>query len=136
VFSKLRRTAAVLSIPTERPEYEGITRVPEYHEILRDREKAAGIPPPRPSNPVLRFLEIMLVALVAAFIVQPLVHLLMTPQNKASSIVMGVSTLAIYAIWEQVNQSLHGAIGRIVRLDFLDPYVGNRLKRTIQVLRS
>lgn len=136
MFSKLRRTAAVLSEPGEKIEFPGISPIPDYDEIRKERYRRAGFDEPRPFNPVIRLIEMVLVGLVASFGILPLMHLVTASQGKVSSVLTGVSTVMLFAAWEHVGTSITGRIGRLIRLDFLDPYVGNRVKRTIRLLKG
>ena len=136
MFSKVRRTAAVLSASSEKVEFPNISQIPNYGEIVRQRGKREGLPQPRPFNPVIRVIEATVVGLISAFTVTPLMYLMTSSQGKINSVITGVFTVALYVAWENLGVSITGKIGRLVRLDFLDPYVGNRVKRTIRIFKG
>ncbi|HJR61510.1 MAG TPA: hypothetical protein VJ813_19030 [Vicinamibacterales bacterium] len=71
-----------------------------------------------------------------ALFVQPAIQQLLSLQGKANSFVSTASALALFVVWERASNTIQGKIGRILRLDFLDPYVGNRVKRTIRIFKG
>ena len=135
MFTRLRRTVQILTSPVDRPEFRGVSRVAEKSEVERERERASGVHAPT-SNPAIRIIEGALILGISLFIIQPLAYLVFSPAEKQSAAIVGVSALVLYSLWEHVMRTVQGSISNLIRLDFLDPYVGRRLQRTWKALRS
>lgn len=139
MFRRIQRTIAILRAPADAKDRlaDGVSLVPNHHEIQAARQRDKGIKLEREFNPALTLIELCVVVLVSVYLLGPLLHNIFKANTEApSSLLISVTTGALSLIWIHLMQSLHGRIAKIIRLDFLDPYVGRRLKRTIQILKA
>ena len=139
MLRRLRRTIGVLLAPTGTPDRidEGISRFPDTAEVIAERESQSGAKYRRASNPAVTLIELTVVILLAVYVIGPILHGLLSPQTeRGGTLLVSIVTGAMSYLYITAMESVHGQIASIVRLDFLDPYCGRRLKRTIQILKS
>lgn len=139
MLDRLRRTIAILRAPTRAPDrYEvGISRAPDYDEVTAERQGQSGVAAPSHRNPAVMLIELTIIVLVSVYIIGPILNGLFRPQSEeGGSLLVSIATGVFSLIWIHALESVHGRIATVIRLDFLDPYFGRRLKRTIQALRN
>ena len=138
MFLRVRRTIEVLRAPIEGPNpmHVDLSRVPDTSEVIADRQRESGTTLPRPTNPALRVIEFAVLMVMSIYVVSPIFGMLFELQTERgvtllASIVAG--TMCFFYL--MASQELHGRLARLVRLDFLDPFFGRRLRRTIDILK-
>jgi hypothetical protein len=135
MFNKMKEVAGIFAKRVEEtPRYRPPTVAPSRDEIESAREGER----PRPRNPAIGFIEGAVSVGIAVYLITPLVSRTASyfSAGHPKSLLVSIATLSVFALWNRLGDVLTTRVARIVRLDFLDPYVGRRLKRTIKILKS
>ena len=138
MFSRLRRTIEVLREPTEAPDPMRVelSHVPDISDVIAERERENGTARPRRANPAVLVIEVAVLIVLSIYVVSPILGLVLDLQTErgvtllASTITGIVCFLFVTAVHE-----VQGRLVRLVRLDFLDPFFGRRLRRAFDVLK-
>jgi hypothetical protein len=130
MFTKIRRTIKILRSPAD----VEMTEVPRTDEIERARLKADG--QMRHSNPVLKVIEGVFVIVVSVFMISPFLHRLFSLGDNANIITTSAISVVLFSLWDRLQETASRELASMFRLDFLDPYVGRRVKRTIAIFKA
>ena len=138
MFLRVGRTIEILRTPTAAPDlmFVGRSRVPDAREIIVQRMHESGEDLPRNNNPALRVIELAILLVLAVYVVSPILGMFFDLQTERSvTLLASVTAGAMCYFYNVVAEALQGRLARLIRLDFLDPYFGRRLRRTIDILK-
>ena len=138
MFLKIRRTIEVLREPTEVSDPMGVgrSRVPDTAEVVTERERESGTVRPRPANPAVLVIELAILIALSIYVVSPILDLILDLQTEQGmALLTSTITGIVCFLFVTVVYELQGRLVRLVRLDFLDPFFGHRLRRTVELLR-
>ena len=138
MFLRIRRTIEVLRVSTEAPDpmYVGLSRVPDTSAVIAQRQRESGSALPRPANPAVRVIELAVLIVLSIYLVSPIVGLVFDLQTERGvTLLASIVTGTMCFFYHMAAQELQGRLARLVRLDFLDPFFGRRLRRTIDILK-
>lgn len=138
MFLRVRRTIQVLRAPADAPDpmYVGLSRAPDTSDVIAQRQRESGEPLPRPANPALRVIELAVLIVLSIYVLSPIIGLAFDLQTERGvTLLASIITGTMCFLYNIVTQELQGRLARLIRLDFLDPFFGRRLRRTIDILK-
>lgn len=137
MFLRVRRTIEVLRAPSEALDPMGVGRscVPDTSEVIAERERENGARPRR-ANPAVMVIELAVLIVLSIYVVSPILGLLLELQTERSVTVLASTITGVVCfLFLTAVHELQGRLVYLVRLDFLDPFFGRRLRRTFEILK-
>ena len=105
---------------------------------MRCRNADNGEVHKRPVNPAVRLVELFVLVILYVYILGPALHFVVEKtvgEGTSASLSVGIVATILTFMYAQITSAIEGRLARALRLDFLDPYLGRRLKHTMNVLK-